>query len=181
MIKYKEHYKKKYLKKNNSIYEMSSTLEYGYVIKIVSSDRDSTYDGKYFFVERLHDDQLVLLSDKETITLGITDQELDDKKIEKLIIVYKPRKDQGFIFQNKLFVGQTIDIEFDNSKVIGKIKKMKDQVIEVEPNTVVDKDGAGNAGSDILYIPLDRGLPKQIVSIKALHIKPKEKDKEVHR
>jgi hypothetical protein len=83
MIKYKEHYKKKYLKKNNSIYEMStSTLEYGYVIKIVSSDRDSTYDGKYFFVERLHDDQLVLLSDKETITLDIVDQELVNKKIK---------------------------------------------------------------------------------------------------
>ena len=152
-----------------------STLEYGYVIKIVSSDRDSTYDGKYFFVERLYDDQLVLLSDKETITLGITDQELDDKKIEKFIIVYKPRKDQGFIFQNKLFIGQMIEIEFEGSKVYGKIKKMKDQTIEVETTDVETTDG-----KDILYIPLDRGLPKQIISIKALHIKKeKEKDDEL--
>ena len=151
---------------------MTSTLEYGYVIKIVSSDRDSTYDGKYFFVERLHDDQLVLLSDKETITLDIVDQELVNKKIDKFIIVYKPKKDQGFIFQNKLFVGQTIEIEFDANKVIGKIKKIKDQTIEVEPTTL---DGAA---ADILYIPLDRGLPKQIISIKAIHIKPKEKETE---
>jgi len=148
----------------------TSTLEYGYVIKIVSSDRDSTYDGKYFFVERLHDDQLVLLSDKETITLDIVDQELVNKKIDKFIIVYKPRKDQGFIFQNKLFVSQTIEIEFESSKLIGKIKKIKDQTIEVEQNE--------SESSDILYIPLDRGLPKQILSIKALHIKPKEKEKD---
>ena len=66
-----------------------STLEYGYVIKIVSSDRDSTYDGKYFFVERLYDDKLVLVSDSE-ITLGITDQELNDTSIVEIKIVYKP-------------------------------------------------------------------------------------------
>jgi hypothetical protein len=42
--------------------------------------------------------QLVLISDKTTLTLGITDQELDDKTIEKIIIVYKARKGH-YIFQ----------------------------------------------------------------------------------
>ena len=50
----------------------------------------------------MQDDKLVLLSDKETISLGITDQELDDNTIEKIIIVYKARKGH-YIFQNKLF------------------------------------------------------------------------------
>jgi hypothetical protein len=136
-----------------------STLEYGSVIKIVSSN---PYDG-YFFVERLYDDKLVLLSDKGTITLDITDQELDDKTIEKFIIVYKPK--QGFIFQNKLFMSQMIELEFEDGKVIGKIMNIKDQTIEVET-----KDG-------YLYIPLDRGLPRQIISIKKIE-KEKEKDKE---
>ena len=49
----------------------------GNVIKIISSNPDSNYDGKYFFVERLYDDKLVIVSDKESITLGITDQELE--------------------------------------------------------------------------------------------------------
>ena len=142
----------------------SSVLEYGNVIKIVSSD--TRYEGKYFFVERLQDDKLVLLSDKETISLGITDQELDDKTIEKIIIVYKPKQGQGFIFQNKFFISQLIEIEFDGNSITGKIINIDKDTIEVDT-----KEG-------ILYIPLHRGLPKQIISIKAIHIKKPEKSEE---
>jgi hypothetical protein len=141
-------------------------LEYGNVIKIITSDSNSIYEGKYFFVERLQDDKLVLLSDKETISLGITDQELDDKTIEKIIIVYKPKEGQGFVFQNKLFNGQMIEIEFDGINVFGKIVKIDKETIEVET-----KD------SDILYIPLHRGLPKEIISIKTVHKKTEKVDK----
>jgi hypothetical protein len=139
----------------------SGTLEYGNIIKIVSSN--TSYEGKFFFVDRLYDDKLVLLSDKETITLGITDQELDDETIEKIIIVYKARKGH-YIFQNKLFVSQRIEIEFEDMKVIGKITNINytDQIIDVETT------------EGTLYIPLHRGLPKEIVSIKAIHIKEKE-------
>jgi hypothetical protein len=146
----------------NSVSSLS--LEYGNIIKIVSSE--TSYDGKYFFIDRLYDDKLILLSDKETITLGITDQELDDKSIEKIVIVYKPKKGQNYIFQNKLFISQSIEIEFEDMKLIGKITNIdyEDQIIDVET-----KEG-------ILYIPLNRGLPKEIISIKASHIKEKEKE-----
>ena len=60
-----------------SMTKSTSVLEYGYVIKFVSSN--PLYEGKYFFVDRLYDDKLIVLSDKETITLGITDETLDDK------------------------------------------------------------------------------------------------------
>ncbi len=132
-------------------------LEYGNIIKIVS-DSNPMYQGKYFFVERLQDDKLVLLSDKETISLGITDQELDDKTIEKIIIVYKPKRDQGFIFQNKLFNGQMIEIELDGKNIHGKIINIDKETIEVE---TIERE--------ILYIPLHRGLPKEIISIKTIH------------
>jgi hypothetical protein len=147
-----------------------STLEYCRVIKIVSSTPNHIYDG-YFFVERLYDDQLVLISDK-TISLGITEQELDDKTIERIIIVYKPKYGHDFVYQNKMFVGQMIEIEFEDttvkdSKIIGKIINTKDQIIEVET-----KEG-------ILYIPVNRGLPKQIISIKTINKEEKQKGPEV--
>ena len=100
---------------------ISIGLEYGNVIKIITSDSNSIYQGKYFFIERLQDDKLVILSDKETISLGITDQELDDKTIEKIIIVYKPKAGQGFIYQNKLFNGQMNEIEMYSNSVHCKI------------------------------------------------------------
>ena len=143
----------------NKTMSSSIGLEYGNVIKI--SDSNSVYEGKYFFVERLQDDKLVLLSDKETISLGITDQEFDDKTIEKIIIVYRPKKGEGFIFQNKLFNGQMIEIEFDGLLVNGKIINIDKETIEVETKDT----------HDILYIPLDRGLPKEIISIKTIHKK----------
>jgi hypothetical protein len=103
-----------------------SILEYGSIIKIISSN--STYDDKYFFVERLYDDKLVLVSDTE-VTLGITDQELDDPSIIEIKIVYKPT--YGFIGQHKFFIYQWIEIEYqkevegvsesENEKVVGKI------------------------------------------------------------
>ena len=135
------------------------TLQYGNVLKIVSTN--PSYDGKYFFVERLYDDKLVLTTEEGSLTLDIADQEFVDKSITKLIIVYKPT--QGFIFQNKLFIGQNIEIELINDKIVGKITNInKDQIIEIE---TPDKT--------ILYIPLDRGLPKQIISIKTIQVKPK--------
>jgi hypothetical protein len=141
-------------------------LEYGNVIKIVTSDSNSVYEGKYFFVERLQDDKLVILSDKETISLGITEQDLDDKTIEKIIIVYKPKPGQGFIFQNKLFNGQMIEIEFDGNSIYGKIINIDKETIEVETKT--------ENGNELLYIPLHRGLPKEIISIKTIHKKPEK-------
>ena len=155
---------------------MGEFLEYGNVIKIISSD--SVYDNKYFFVERLYDNKLVLISDKETITLGITDQILDDTSISEIIIVYKPVI-HGYIMQNKLFVDQIIEIELDldleldlEFKILtGKITSIRDEVIEVK------------VGEDILFIPLDRGLPEQIKSIKVVQIKKltkkEEKEKEI--
>jgi len=147
-----------------------SVLEYGYVIKFVSSN--PLYEGKYFFVDRLYDDKLIILSDKETITLGITDETLDDKTIEKIIVVYKPKEGQGFIFQHKLFVGQFIEIEFEDTKVTGKITNtLKDKIIQVESiETTVETLPL------TLYIPLDRGLPKQIISIKIIHVREKKQE-----
>ena len=144
-------------------------LEYGNVIKIITSDSNSIYEGKYFFVERLQDDKLVLLSDKETISLGITDQELDDTTIEKIIIVYKPKAGQGFIYQNKLFNGQMIEIEMEGNSVHGKIININKETIEVETKNENE--------NGILYIPLHRGLPKEIISIKTIHKKPEKAEK----
>ena len=98
---------------------MGEFLEYGNVIKIISSD--SVYDNKYFFVERLYDNKLVLISDKETITLGITDQILDDTSISENI------KTKGKIF-NFLYhyVGSYANLEhvFKNFKDLPEFNKL---------------------------------------------------------
>jgi hypothetical protein len=149
------------------------SIEYGNVIKIISSD--STYDDKYFFVDRLYDDKLVLITDKETITLGITDQSLDDTSIIEIVIVYKPPT-KGYITQNRLMKDQWIEIQLQEpdaineldelDKVNGKIVDINDSIIEV------------NVKEDIIYIPLDRGLPKEIKSIKKIFPKDRDKDKD---
>jgi len=144
-----------------------STLEYGNVIKIVSTN--PLYEGKFFFVDKLYDDKIVIISDKEIITLDITDQTLDDKTIEKIIVVYKPKPEHGFIFQHKLFVEQMIEIEFDDVIVTGKITNiLNDKIIQVE-TTIVSTSTGTSDDIQTLYIPLDRGLPKQIISIKLMH------------
>jgi hypothetical protein len=73
---------------------------------------------------------------------------------------------QNLHFQNKLFVTQRIEIEFEDMKIVGKITNINyiDQIIDVE------------TAEGTLYIPLHRGLPKEIVSIKAIHVKEKEPD-----
>jgi hypothetical protein len=149
---------------------MSIQLEYGNIIKIISSN--STYDDKYFFVERLYDDKLVLVSDTE-VTLGITDQELDDASIIEIKIVYKPT--HGFISQHKFFIDQWIEIEYqrnpdegagDSDKVIGKIIFIEKDILHVK------------VGEDVFYIPLHRGLPKEILNIKQIQHKEKKEKEE---
>jgi hypothetical protein len=143
-----------------------STLEYGNIIKIISTN--STYDDKYFFVERLYDDKIVLVSDTE-VTLGITDQELDDSSIIEIKIVYKPT--YGFIAQHKFFVDQWIEIDYkkdgdsesESEKVIGQIIFIEKDILHVK------------VGEDFFYIPLHRGLPKEIVGIKQIQHKEKIK------
>ena len=140
----------------------SDTLEYGHVIKIISTN--SSYDGKYFFVERLYDDELVLLTDTGIVKLGITDHELNDNSIMEIIIVYKP-KDYGYILQNKLKNGQWLEIELIDDTIKGQILSVNDFMIELKVNDT------------LLYIPLDRGLPKQIKTIKKIY--PVEEKKKV--
>ena len=97
------------------------SIEYGNVIRIISSD--STYDDKYFFVDRLYDDKLVLITDKETLTLGITDQSLDDTSIIEIIIVYKPST-IGYITQNKLMKDQWIEIQLQEPDAINELDEL---------------------------------------------------------
>uniref|UniRef100_A0A6C0EU03 Uncharacterized protein n=1 Tax=viral metagenome TaxID=1070528 RepID=A0A6C0EU03_9ZZZZ len=152
------------------------SIEYGNVIKIISSD--STYDDKYFFVDRLYDDKLVLITDKETVTLGITDQSLDDKSIIEIIIVYKPST-KGYINQNKLMKDQWIDIQLQEPDAINELDeldKISGKILDINDYTIEVK-----VKEEILYIPLDRGLPKEIKNIKKIFPKDKEKEKEKNK
>ena len=125
-----------------------TTLLYGSIIQIISTD--TIYENKLFFVERLEDDELVLKSnDGNIIELQIEDGRLDPAIIE-INLVYKPTK--GYCQQNKLFPLQWVEVEFNDQTIKGQIIRA-DTIIEIKLK---------NAESESIYIPVDRGLPKDV-------------------
>ena len=77
-----------------------TTLLYGSVIKLISSEQ--TYDNKFFFVERLDDNELVLNTQTDDkLILPVVNNSLDDS-IKEIIVIYKPTI--NFAQQNRLYV-----------------------------------------------------------------------------
>jgi hypothetical protein len=133
-----------------------TTLLYGSVIKIISTDSDSVYDNKLFFVERLDDSELVLVSDdKNKLILPIENQSLGES-IQEVILIYKPPG--NFAQQNRLFPKQWVEIEMDDITVKGQII-VTDPYIEVRLEDTT------------IYIPTSRGLPAGIKRITKI-VKP---------
>lgn len=131
-----------------------TTLLYGSVIKIISTD--SVYDNKLFFVERLDDNELVLISDnKNTLILPIENQSLGES-IKEIILLYKPPG--NFSQQNRLFPKQWVEIEMDDITIKGQII-VTDPYIEVRLEDTT------------IYIPTSRGLPAGIKRITKI-VKP---------
>jgi len=123
-----------------------TTLLYGSIIQIRSTE--TIYENKLFFVERLEDDELVLKSnDGNVLILPIEGGSLGES-IAEIVVLYKPI--HNYSVQNKLFKGQWVEIMFEDQSVRGQILK-SDTVIEVQL-----------LNGEKVYIPVDRGMPKDV-------------------
>ena len=126
-----------------------TTLTYGSIIKIISIN--SNYDNKIFFVEHVDDNEIILVTEEnKKEILPLTNGLLDDS-INNITVIYKPT--DNYVTQNNLFVKQWIEIEFDDSNIV------KGQIINIKNYIEVKlKD-------TVIYLPITRGLPKEIVRI----------------
>jgi hypothetical protein len=125
-----------------------TTLLYGSVIKIVSTE--PIYDNKFFFVERLDDNELVLNTQTDDkIILPVVNNSLDES-IKEIIVIYKPTT--NFAQQNRLYVKHWVEIELNDVTVNGQIIAI-DKYIEVRLKDTT------------IYLPIDRGLPKGVKRI----------------
>ena len=94
-----------------------TTLLYGSVIKLVSTEE--IYNNKFFFVERLDDNELVLNTQTDDkLILPVVNNSLDDS-IKEIIVIYKPTT--NFAQQNRLYVKHWVEIELDDITVNGQI------------------------------------------------------------
>jgi hypothetical protein len=122
-----------------------TTLLYGSVIKLVSTEQ--IYDNKFFFVERLDDNELVLNTQTDDkIILPVVNNSLGET-IKEIIVIYKPTT--NFAQQNRLYVKHWVEIELDDITVKGQIISI-DKYIEVKLKDTT------------IYLPIDRGLPKGV-------------------
>ena len=125
-----------------------TTLLYGSVIKLVSTEQ--IYDNKFFFVERLDDNELVLNTQTDDkLILPVVNNSLDET-IKEVIVVYKPTT--NFAQQNRLYVKHWVEIELDDITVKGQIISIE-KYIEVKLKDTT------------IYLPIDRGLPKGVKKI----------------
>jgi len=123
-----------------------TTLLYGSIIQIRSTE--SIYENKLFYVIRLEEDEMVLKSnDGNTLILPIEDGSLG-ASITEIVVLYKPI--HNFSVQNKLFKSQWVEVSFEDQTVRGQIVKA-DTVIEILL-----------LNGEKVYIPVDRGLPKEV-------------------
>jgi hypothetical protein len=126
----------------------TNTLVYGSVITFRSSE--PIYQSKFFFVERLDDDELVLKDNKgNKITIPIEDEKLPES-IVNITVLYKPTL--TFAELHKLYPSVWVEVELEDVTVQGQIVNV-DRYIEIKLN---DRH---------IYIPVDRGFPKDIIRI----------------
>ena len=126
----------------------TNILLYGSVIKFRSTE--PKYNSKFFFVERLDDDELVVKDNKgNKISIQIEDEQLPDS-ITEIIILYKPTL--TFAELHRLYPSVWVEVEIDDITVQGQIVKV-DRYLEIK---LRDRH---------IYIPIDRGFPKNIISI----------------
>ena len=133
-------------------------IEYGNIIKIVSSE---DYDNELFFVKRVASDKLTLLkANGQELTMP-TD------KIKEIMIVYVP-DEKGFVNQSQLLVGQLVEVEFKS--------KTKDvvqgRIIKIDKNLHVE------TANGMYYIPIEYGLPENVISVKEILEEEEEKGAE---
>jgi hypothetical protein len=125
-----------------------TTLLYGSVIKLVSTEQ--IYDNKFFFVERLDDNELVLNTQTDDkLILPVVNNSLGDT-IKEVIVIYKPTT--NFAQQNRLYVKHWVEIELEDTTVKGQIISI-DKYIEVKLKDTT------------IYLPIERGFPKGIKKI----------------
>jgi hypothetical protein len=125
-----------------------TTLLYGSVIKLVSTE--PIYNNKFFFVERLDDNELVLNTQTDDkLILPVVNNSLGDT-ITEVIVIYKPTT--NFAQQNRLYVKHWVEIELDDITIKGQIVAIT-KYIEVKLKDTT------------IYLPIDRGLPKGVKKI----------------
>lgn len=128
-----------------------TTLLYGSVIKLVSTEE--IYNNKFFFVERLDDNELVLNTQTDDkLILPVVNNSLDDS-IKEIIVIYKPTT--NFAQQNRLYVKHWVEIELDDITVNGQIISIN-KYIEVKLKDTT------------IYLPIDRGFPKGVKKITSI-------------
>lgn len=136
---------------------MSQNIQYGYIIQLNSSK--SEYEDKYFFVERILEDEISLRT-QESEKLVLTGS-LKENDIDSITIVYIPDdENKGFIRHNKLRPNKWIEVIFEEDDTTetfqGKIISIDNDVLEILGDTKT------------IYLPVEFGLPKLVSSIKQI-------------
>jgi hypothetical protein len=137
---------------------MSLNLEYGYIIQLNSSTK-TDYEDKYFFVEKITETELSLLTqDGEKLSLSGS---LKENDIDSISVVLIPENEnKGFIRHNKLRPNKWVEVIFEENDIIekfqGKILSIDNDIIEIEGE------------QKTIYIPVENGLPKLVSSIQQI-------------
>jgi len=133
-------------------------IEYGNIIKIVSTEHD---DNELFFVKHIASDKLNLLKTNGTeITV-----ELD--KVKEIIVVYVP-EEKGYAKQNHLSEGLWVEVTFKSrSKDV-----IQGHIIKIDKNLHIETQNG------VYYIPIEYGLPENVLSVKEILKKEEDETKE---
>ena len=129
-------------------------IEYGNIIKIVSTEHD---DNELFFVKHIASDKLNLLKTNGTeITV-----ELD--KVKEIIVVYVP-EEKGYAKQRHLSEGQWVEVTFKSKKK----DIVQGRIIKIDKNLHIE------TSNGVYYIPIEYGLPENVISVKEILEKESE-------
>lgn len=137
---------------------MSLNIEYGYIIQLNSSNK-TDYEDKYFFVERISENELSLLTQEgEKLILSGS---LKENNIDSISVVYIPENEnKGFIRHNKLRPNKWVEIMFEEN---GVIEKFQGKILSID-NDIIEIEGEQKT----IYLPVEFGLPKLVTSIKQI-------------
>lgn len=137
---------------------MSLNIEYGFIIQLNSTNK-TDYEDKYFFIERITENELSLLTQEgEKLILSGS---LKENDIDSISVVYIPENEEkGFIRHNKLRPNKWVEVIFEEKGVIekfqGKLLSIDNDILEI----------AGEIKT--IYLPVEHGLPKLVISIKQI-------------
>ena len=119
---------------------MESHLQYGSIIRLISSNDD--YKDKLFFVNYIGNNEIQLTDNKlfNTFSFKISNGQIDDENVEKIEVLYTPPEGIGYAKINGLVHNPeepvVVDITFITEVpfiVTGEIISLEEDMIEIKP------------------------------------------------